>query len=86
MDDGETVIEVPVPTKVPPHDPEYQYQLVPELSDPNTIPIVIEDPAQIVGGPFTASTGSVEAVQGGMSELTGTAPVESCKPLDENAE
>jgi hypothetical protein len=45
--DGETVIELPVPTCVPPQLPEYQTQPAPVPSEPPTLVSVVEPPLQI---------------------------------------
>ena len=47
-------------TKVPPHEPEYQYQLAPVDKIPPFIVIVEVDPAQIVFGEDEADEAAVE--------------------------
>ena len=60
--DGETVIDAPVPTTVPLHDPLYQFQLAPVPSDPPATLSVVLPPVQMVGDAAEADVAAVEAV------------------------
>ena len=44
---GEITISCPVPSKFPPQEPEYQFQLPPVPSKPPLSPIVFDQPEQI---------------------------------------
>lgn len=57
---GLTTNGTPVPTKVPPQDPEYHCQLAPEPSEPPTILSVDELPAQIGLGAAVALVAAVD--------------------------
>ena len=48
LDVGETITEVPLPTKVPPQLPLYQFQLAPVPSEPPTTVSVVLAPLHIV--------------------------------------
>ena len=52
---GETLNEAPVPTAVPPHDPEYQCQVAPAVKDPVTCNVV--DLPEQIGEVPVAETG-----------------------------
>ena len=58
---GFTVIELPDPTKVPPHEPEYQFHDAPVPSDPPETVNVVAVPLQIGVVPVM-DVGAVEAV------------------------
>lgn len=64
---GETVIEAPLPTMLPPHVELYHSQLAPVPVDPPFTVSVVELPSQIVVADADMEVGSVE------SELTVTA-------------
>ena len=49
---GPTVIETPVPSGVPPHEPEYQCQLAPVPNVPPATVRVVVCPLQIVAVPL----------------------------------
>ena len=49
---GETVIEVPVPSAVPPHDPEYQFHVAPVPSVPPISVKVTAPPQEGLGLAF----------------------------------
>ena len=55
------MIEAPVPTDAPPHDPEYQFQLAPDPKDPPTTVNVVGSP-QVVLGLAVADVGSTDGV------------------------
>ena len=59
--EGFTIIELPVPTKVPPHEPEYQFHDAPVPSDPPETVNVTGVPLQMVVVPVMEA-GAVEAV------------------------
>lgn len=54
---GETEIDAPLPSGVPPQEPEYHCQLAPEVSVPDTVS-VDELPEQIVSGAEIAEVGA----------------------------
>lgn len=62
MAKGETTIDAPVPSGVPPHDPLYQAQLAPLPSEPPETLKVVLPPWQIVGELAAADAGPVDAV------------------------
>lgn len=61
---GETVIELPVPAAVPPHEPVNHCTVAPEPSLPPAIVKVVEPPVQIVDTPeiLVGAVGAVSTV------------------------
>jgi hypothetical protein len=55
-------MELPVPTKVPPHDPLYHFHDAPVPKEPPLTAIFVLLPTQIVGVPAVAPVGFVEGV------------------------
>jgi len=55
-------MDVPVPRKVPPQLPEYQFQLAPEPSDPPETVSVVEEPGQIGLADAVIPVGAVDCV------------------------
>jgi hypothetical protein len=49
VDVGETVMEAPVPSGVPPHDPEYHFHEAPAPSEPPTLLNVTTPPHEGLG-------------------------------------
>ena len=49
MDVGVTVMEAPVPSGVPPHDPEYHFHEAPAPNEPPTLVNVIGPPQEGLG-------------------------------------
>lgn len=60
--DGETVIDAPVPTSVPPHEPSYQLYTAFVPSEPPLTVSVDEPEGQMLGELAVADVGAVEEV------------------------
>ncbi len=58
---GDTVIDVPVPTNAPPHEPLYQRHKAPAPNEPPFLVRVTDPPGQIVVGLAEADVGATEA-------------------------
>ncbi len=59
---GETVMDVPVPTWVPPQLPEYQIHCAPVPNDPPVSVKVLDSPELIDGGLADAEVAAVDSV------------------------
>jgi hypothetical protein len=60
VEEGETLTEEPVPTKVPPQDPEYQFQEAPVPKEPPFTESEVDCPGHIGFALTEALEGSVE--------------------------
>ena len=60
--DGLTVMELPAPSGVPPHEPEYHCQFAAVPNEPPLTRIIELPPGQTNAGDAAASVGSVEAL------------------------
>ena len=78
VDDGITEIETPVPTGVPPHEPEYQCHVAPGESVP--VNVSVEDPPAEQMEVGTALT-AVGAAGAGLTFMTTLLQVEKHPPL-----
>lgn len=59
---GDTLMDAPVPTSVPPHDPLYQFHVAPVPSEPPLTVSVDEPEGQMLGELAVADVGAVEEV------------------------
>lgn len=77
VDNGETEIEFPVPTGVPPHEAEYQFQVAPDVSEPVTERVDDTDEHNIAG----VALADIGAVGEGITDIVTLVQFEMQSPF-----